>query len=98
MKDLHCHYDRDKDTWFVRVPQALPKEALERVKAYLIRVNYDRMVSCSPGDKKDYLKRALAALSAGRLEQIMTHKGEQVLFGSTERENPDRVFSFGERA
>lgn len=98
MKDLACHYDRDKDTWYVKVPQALPPEALERVRGYLLKVNYGRLQGCSPGDKKDYLTRAVAALTSGRLEQIMTHKGEQVLFGSTERENPDRVFSFGGKA
>lgn len=98
MKDLACHYDGEKDTWYVKVPQALPSSALERVKAHIFKVNHDRMLSCSLGDKKTYLKKALDALTAGRLEQLLTHKGEQVLFGSTERENPDRAFSFGGKA
>lgn len=95
MKDLACYYDGAKDTWYIRVPYALPALALQRAKDWILKVNHDRMVACSPGDKKDYLKKALKALNEGRLEQMLTHKGEQVLFGSTERENPDRTFSFG---
>jgi hypothetical protein len=97
LKDLACHYDGEKDTWFVRVPFALPTPALQRAKDWIFKVNHDRMVSCSPGDKKDYLKKALKALAEGRFEQLITHKGEQVIFSSTEREKPDRTFTFGPR-
>jgi hypothetical protein len=96
VRDLACHYDGEKDTWYVRVPFALPATALERVRDWIFKVNHDRMVACSPGDKKEYLKKALKALTEGRVEQMVTNKGEQVLFASTERENPDRAFSFGE--
>lgn len=95
MKDLACHYDGEKDTWYVRVPFALPSSALGRIRDRIFAINHDRMRSCSPGDKKEHLKRALDALTAGRLEQLLTNKGEQVFFNSTERENPDRAFSFG---
>lgn len=96
-KDLQCYYDGERDTWIVKVPFALPASTLERVRERVFKVNHDRMMSCLPGDKKDYLKRALDALTQGRLEQLVTNKGEQVMFSSTVRENPDRVFSFGEK-
>lgn len=96
MKDLACHYDGEKDTWYVRVPFAMPSTTLLRIRDWIFKVNHDRMRACSPGDKKEYLKKALDALTAGRVEQLLTNKGEQVLFSSTERESPDRAFSFGE--
>jgi hypothetical protein len=96
LKDLACYYDGEIDTWYVRVPFALPATALMRVRDRIFKVNHDRMRACSPGDKKEYLKKALDALTAGRVEQLITNKGEQVFFNSTERENPDRAFSFGE--
>ena len=98
MKNLACHYDVDQDTWFVQVPFSLPQPTLERVKDYIFKVNHDRMIACMPGDKKDYLKKALDALAQGRLQQMLTNKGEQVLFGSTERENPNKIYTFGGKA
>lgn len=98
MKDLHCYYDGDKDTWFIKVPFALPETVLDRAKAWIFKVNQDRMRSCSPGDKRDYLSRALTALAEGRCEQLVANKGEQVLFASTERTSPERTFSFGPKA
>lgn len=95
MKDLACYYDGAKDTWYVKVPFALPPTALERVRERVFKVNHDRLVSCSLGDKKDYLTKAVKALAEGRFEQIITNLGEQVMFASTERTNPDRAFSFG---
>lgn len=97
MKDLACYYDGAEDTWYFRVPFALPETTLARVRDRVFKVNHDRMTSCSPGDKKDYLKKALDALKAGRYHQLVTNKGDQVLFGSTERVNPERVFSFGDK-
>lgn len=98
MKDLACYYDGEKETWFVRVPFALPPSALERVQERVFKVNHDRWLTCSPGDKKDHLTKALAALTSGRIEQVVSERGEQVVFASTERTNPDRAFSFGAKA
>ena len=89
--ELACTYDATADRWLVRVPFALPAGPLRYIRDYLIRINTDRWRSCGPGDKKERLGVALQALTEGRIAQILTNKGDQVLFQSTERMHPDRT-------
>lgn len=91
MKDLACTFDQEKGRWLVRVPFALPVSTLERVRLYLLKVQLDRRLGCSPGDRADALERGIKALEEKNLDQAVIGAGEVAAFQSTERMRPDRL-------
>lgn len=88
------HYDADRDTWVLQVPIAITSQALARAARFIERVNHDRWLS-STGEKRAYIGRALAALRAGRIEQVVVGRGDIAVFQSTERMHPERSISIG---
>lgn len=90
---LSTHYNVVRDTWIVDVPYALTPARMAGVQSFLVKTWTDTLRGMAPGDKRDYYAKGLAAAAAGRLEQRMTHLGDQDFFKSTVRENPGRLFS-----
>lgn len=94
-KPVQTLYDHDNDRWVIVVPAgvpAFPKAAVQSMCDYIRKVNLDRWHSTPIGDRKDRIGKALKALQDGRVMQQLTGKGDQVMFQSTEKMNPDRTF------
>lgn len=90
-KDIAAHYDDARGTWVLRVPFAVGATQLARACDLLLPVQIQRRQGCSPGDRRDHLDRAIAALRQRRIEQVVVGRSEVVAFQSTERMRPDRV-------
>jgi hypothetical protein len=93
-KSLQTFFDHENDRWVVVVPAGTPafsKATMKGVTDYIYKINLDRWHSAAPGDRKERIGTALKALQEGRVVQHLTGKGDQVMFQSTEKMNPDRT-------
>ena len=90
MSPLPAKYDLDNDRWLLTVPFGLPDSAVRSAADYIFKVNHDRWLSAS-GDKREFIGKALKALQEGRIVQVVADRGDQVIFQSTEKMNPDRT-------
>lgn len=81
---LNAWYDAAQDRWLVESPAPLSDAMLAACRDYLYRVHHDRYRGMMPGDKKDYVKKALLALRANRIVRKVNSDGDIVLFQSTQ--------------
>jgi hypothetical protein len=57
----------DGERWVVQSATALTSEQLWRIAGYLLPVQRARRLGLKPGDRRDDLDRAIAALEAGKI-------------------------------
>lgn len=87
---LPAKYDLENDRWLLTVPFGLPDSAVQSAANYIFKINHDKWLGAS-GDKREFIGKALKALQEGRIVQVVANKGDQVIFQSTEKMNPERT-------
>ena len=95
MSDQACYWRADLDCWMANVPTTLSARAVDGIRDYLLPVQIDRRRGLGPGDVRDDLDRAIAALvahRAGDRDKIMQNVISERVFTSHERVGPFRSF------
>lgn len=92
--NLRLHWDAEMG-WIIDVPFTLTLQAVQRICEYAIPKQQNRMLSLSPGDKKEELRVAIELLKRFHVTQrLIDHDGDGVVvpFASTDRTNNKRYF------
>lgn len=98
MRDLNLWYSGDPEVgWYLDVPFALPRSALQRAVEYVLPKQIDRWRSLPHGDMRDDLAKGIRALQAGKIEQRVVGargdgSGDIVAFEA--KQGRQRLYSF----
>lgn len=84
-KEIPVHYDVVNDRWIADISEPLSQFQLKVVAQRVFKINKERWTGLPPGDKKEFIGKALKALQEGRIEQRFASKKQGVeAFKSTE--------------
>jgi hypothetical protein len=84
MRDVPVHYD-PVFGWVADVPRALPATMLQRLVAFVLRVNQQRVAGMPPGDTRELMRTRLDELRAKGIQQRVQGTQGIGLFEATRR-------------
>lgn len=86
--DLDAKFHLDRDLWIVKVPFGLQASHMKRAVAFLRNLwmnEYNSLNSILNADRREFYRRGISALDAGKVRQAIISKGDIALFQSTEK-------------
>lgn len=75
MNDIRMLYNEVGDKWICHTPQLLDTVQLGRVCHYTLTARGKMANTMPPGDRKERVIKAIAALRSGRIEQAILNNG-----------------------
>lgn len=99
MRNLRLHWDAQAG-WYLDVPAALSRPALQRVIDWALPRQIDRWRSLPVGDRRDQLATAIQQLQDGLVEQRLVGsrgdgQGDLVMFQATRPQEDRKIISVG---
>lgn len=95
-EQIHQKYDPVADVWTFTAPEKLDDHAVEsavmNAKAIMVGRTYD----LPPGDRRDNVRRAIAALDAGKIRfRLVPHEGETEAYPFKQTVGTGKIISLG---
>jgi hypothetical protein len=79
-KDFRVWWAGEELGWMIDTEIGLSARVIERLRAYTLEVQQQRLTGMLPGDKRDECLQTIRALESGRITQNIVGKGDHVLF------------------
>ncbi len=94
-KGYQAKWCEERDTWQLYVTLYMAPAMLEGARKFIRKVHAERLTGLPPGERKEHLRRAIARLDAGALEQVLMPQdnGETVLADFKLRDDEKTPFS-----